>query len=217
MPNSSIPSDLSWSTHWEPESSWQPLSIMGYHRSDGRVGTRNYWLVIPLFSVNREQLALFQEAFQTVLGYQRPNSYEQKLRDLREQYRSGSYFDASSCAPLTPVLKPLFTNIDGIQFLPVYEGDPMVSEIEPYPNVLAGYYAHPNVGGITVLSGGEPNDSVHTQRQLIDQRDQTIDKPLLVVDRATFTSDGDWLTAATHDTFRAMALLDKQTRRIPIE
>jgi altronate hydrolase len=29
-------------------SAWQNRTFMGYHRSDGQVGTQNYWLVIPL-------------------------------------------------------------------------------------------------------------------------------------------------------------------------
>lgn len=33
---------------------WQSRTFRGYHRSDGRVGTANYWLVVPLvFCENR--------------------------------------------------------------------------------------------------------------------------------------------------------------------
>ncbi|HET9087103.1 MAG TPA: UxaA family hydrolase, partial [Acidobacteriaceae bacterium] len=43
---------LSWTA---PDvSRWQNRTFLGYHRSDGQVGTRNYWLVIPLvFCENR--------------------------------------------------------------------------------------------------------------------------------------------------------------------
>ncbi len=34
-------------------SRWQGKTFNGYHREDGQVGTRNYWLVIPMvFLVN---------------------------------------------------------------------------------------------------------------------------------------------------------------------
>ena len=29
-------------------STWSERTFMGYHRADGQVGTRNYWLVLPL-------------------------------------------------------------------------------------------------------------------------------------------------------------------------
>src|SRR5205814_9088104 len=34
--------------HAPDVSRWQQQTFTGYHRSDGQVGTRNYWLVVPL-------------------------------------------------------------------------------------------------------------------------------------------------------------------------
>ncbi|ADB38530.1 UxaA family hydrolase [Spirosoma linguale] len=211
MSNSFVPSDFPGATHWRAESNRQSLSFMGYYRPDGRVGTRNYWLVISLAPVDPEQMALFQEACQTVLGYQCPNAYEQQLRNLREQYRAGSYFNTPAPQPVRSVPKPVFTNIDGIRFLPVYDDSAMA--LEAVLDVLAGYCTHANVGGITVLSGGATTDRVRALHQCIAKRDPAFSKPMLVVDRLTYRSDSDWLTAATYDTFRGMALLNKQTRR----
>ena len=42
--------------HWTaPDvSRWTQRTFLGYHRSDGQVGTRNYWIVVPLvFCENR--------------------------------------------------------------------------------------------------------------------------------------------------------------------
>src|SRR5437764_7861244 len=42
--------------HWTPPdiSRWEGRTFRGYHRADGQVGTRNYWLVVPLvFCENR--------------------------------------------------------------------------------------------------------------------------------------------------------------------
>jgi altronate hydrolase len=47
--------------HWRgPDvSRWKQRTFMGYRRSDGQVGTRNYWLVVPLvFCENRNILNL---------------------------------------------------------------------------------------------------------------------------------------------------------------
>src|SRR5450432_1188462 len=49
-------------------SAWKGRTFQGYLRPDGQVGTRNYWLVVPLvFCENRNILAL-REAFQKELG-----------------------------------------------------------------------------------------------------------------------------------------------------
>ena len=211
MANSPVPSDFPWSSHWQPGLPWPSLSFMGYHRSGGHVGTRNYWLVIPLGAVDREQLALCEEAFQTVLNYQGSNSYERELRSLRDQYRAGSYFDTP--APANTTRKPLFANIDGIKFLPVFDGSPgIASEKEPLFDGLVGYCTHANVGGITVLGGGGSDKTINNLCERIEQRSPSFNKPVVVVKRATYKSDTDWLTAATRDNFGAMALLNKQNR-----
>jgi len=42
-------------THPLPDPTpWMGRTFMGYHRADGQVGTRNYWIVLPLvFCENR--------------------------------------------------------------------------------------------------------------------------------------------------------------------
>lgn len=191
---------------------------MGYHRADGRVGTRNFWLVLTLFSGSTDQLVLLREAFQRVLGYQTPNAYLQQLRELQIQYRAGSYFETPPSAP-TPTPRPLFANIDGIKFLPdPLEETDLAVGAGPVLDVLAKYCAHPNVGGITVLCNEKADGlstaySVETLRQRINQYDIRFDKPLLSIDRQTYATEQDWLSAATSYTFRAMEVLNQQHRR----
>ena len=38
-------------------SAWSSRTFMGYHRADGQVGTRNYWLVLPLVFCENRKLA----------------------------------------------------------------------------------------------------------------------------------------------------------------
>jgi len=45
---------------WTPPnvSRWADKSFLGYHRDDGQVGSRNYWLVLPLVFCENRNLAV---------------------------------------------------------------------------------------------------------------------------------------------------------------
>ena len=192
----------------------QSHPFMGYHRSDGRVGTRNYWLVIPLFVGESQQLALLKEALLTSLGYNGPNPYLPHLRALREQYHAGSYFQAPPPPTSGTAPRPLFPNIDGVKFLPRLDWpDSSLTTAGIFWPVLAGYCAHPNVGGITLLCRDGTTYYTDLLRTCIDRCDPAFAKPLLVADRLAYPTEFDWIAAATHDTFQAMTVLNRQTRQ----
>ena len=69
---------------WAPPnvSQWQHRTFLGYHRADGQVGTRNYWLVLPLVFCENRNVELLREAFEEELGYRKPNEYRRQVRDL---------------------------------------------------------------------------------------------------------------------------------------
>ena len=54
---------------------------MGYHRADGQVGTRNYWLVLPLVFCENRNVDRMREALEEELGYgNSQNSYRPIVR-----------------------------------------------------------------------------------------------------------------------------------------
>ena len=53
---------------------WAARTFMGYHRADGQVGTRNYWIVLPLVFCENRNIEQLKEAFEEELGYGRANS-----------------------------------------------------------------------------------------------------------------------------------------------
>jgi altronate hydrolase len=77
-------------TKWLPPdvSRWQGRTFDGYHRADGQVGTRNYWLVIPLVFCENRNVDALREAFEEELGYGRPKQYRQQVRELLDSYRT---------------------------------------------------------------------------------------------------------------------------------
>ena len=50
-------------------SAWSTRTFMGYHRTDGQVGTRNYWLVLPLVFCENRNVERMKEALEEELGY----------------------------------------------------------------------------------------------------------------------------------------------------
>ena len=63
---------------WSPPSTdkWQSLTWNGFHRSDGRVGTANHWLVVPLVFCENRNLAILREALVQQLGYGKASGYQ---------------------------------------------------------------------------------------------------------------------------------------------
>src|ERR1700744_5031870 len=48
---------------------WAERTFMGYRRTDGQVGTRNYWIVLPLVFCENRNVDRMREALEEELGY----------------------------------------------------------------------------------------------------------------------------------------------------
>ena len=123
---------------------------MGYHRADGQVGTRNYWLVIPLVFCENQNIRALQEAFEKELGISPPETYRRHVADLVKLYREGKTDQIKSYAFLenTSVTDraKLFPNLDGIRFLTHDMGcGGTRDDAQTLCGLLAGYIHHPNV------------------------------------------------------------------------
>src|SRR5580704_11265636 len=77
--------------HWRaPDiSKWRDRTFLGYHRSDGQVGTRNHWLVIPLVFCENRNINMLKQAFEEELGFAQPPVYRQQVAELAQLYRDG--------------------------------------------------------------------------------------------------------------------------------
>ena len=70
-------------------SKFKNRTFNGYHRSDGRVGTANYWLFIPTVFCENRNLDVIREALHNELGYAVSDKYKQKTHQLVELYKKG--------------------------------------------------------------------------------------------------------------------------------
>src|SRR5207237_7938111 len=76
---------------WNPPdiSAWQQKTFLGYHRADGQVGTRNYWLVVPLVFCENRNIAVLKQAFTEELGFAAPQVYRRQVAELARLYADG--------------------------------------------------------------------------------------------------------------------------------
>src|SRR5579871_2155774 len=59
-------------------SRWKQQTFLGYHRSDGQVGTRNYWIVVPLVFCENKNIQVLKQALEEELGFAAPQPYRRQ-------------------------------------------------------------------------------------------------------------------------------------------
>ena len=71
---------------WQPPdaSRFAGRTFHGYRRLDGRIGTANHWLVIPLVFCENRNIDTLREALLAELGYHRGGGYRAVTRSLVE-------------------------------------------------------------------------------------------------------------------------------------
>ena len=204
---------------WTPPdvTAWRQRTFLGYQRSDGQVGTRNYWLVIPLVFCENRNLAVLKQAFEEELGFALPQIYRRHVAELVRLYRDGKSDELKNFqfaeGQRSPTAPKVFKNIDGIKFL-VHEGG-CGSTREDSGNLcglLAGYIHHPNVAGATILSLGCQHAQVPILVEELKRRDPNFSKPLLVFEQQQMGSESTMLSKAVRDTFLGLIEADKSVR-----
>ena len=206
--------------HLPDASAWRERTFDGYHRADGQVGTRNYWLVLPLVFCENRNVERMKEALDEELGYGHQSSYRQHVRRLVERLKNGGETDAWSrifaendSAQRTKTGHPgairgerVFPNLDGIRFLTHQGGcGGTRQDAQALCGLLAGYIHHPNVAGATVLSLGCQNAQAGMLMDELRARDPEMSKPVLVFDQQKSGRESALMSQALEETFAALA------------
>jgi altronate hydrolase len=183
---------------------WKSRTFMGYHRADGQVGTRNYWIEIPLVFCENRNVEQMRQALEEELGYSRVNSrYRARVRRLIEGRNDGG---GTPEAIAETKAKRVFPNIDGIRFLTHQLGcGGTRQDAQALCGLLAGYIHHPNVAGATVLSLGCQNAQASILMEELRARDPQLRKPVLIFDQQKSGLEGALLDQALDKTFAALA------------
>ena len=197
-------------TSWDlPDiSKYSNKTFNGYHRSDGKVGTANHWIFVPLVFCESRNLEMLKSALKKTLGYSFDDPYTSFAQDLKKAYEGGSNEKNLRDLQSNKFIKqrqPLFENIDGLKFLDHGLGCGGTREdAQTLCGLIAGYINHPNVAGATVLSLGCQNAQVSILQEEIYSRSPQFDKPLLIFEQQKFTSEREMLNSAIRETFIGM-------------
>jgi len=206
---------------WTPPdvSAWKQRKFLGYHRADGQVGTRNYWLVVPLVFCENRNIVNLKQAFEDELGFAAPQVYRKQVAELASLYRQGRTEEIkqhrpSEGLPGAPSNK-LFEHVDGIRFL-LHEGGcgGTREDSNNLCGLIAGYINHPNVAGATVLSLGCQHAQTGILRQEIRRRNPNFNKPLFILEQQQSGSEFAMLSDAIRQTFEGLVEAN-QARRAP--
>jgi altronate hydrolase len=196
-------------------SNWRAQTFLGYRRSDGQIGTRNYWLVVPLVFCENKNIQVLKQALEEELGFAAPQKYRQQVAELAKAYRSGQGDKTSGPAPAEEgaVQQRLFENVDGIRFL-LHEGGcgGTREDSNNLCGLIAGYIHHPNVAGATVLSLGCQHAQIGILREEIRKRNPKFDKPLVVLEQQRSGSEAAMMSEAIRQTFSGLVEANKSQR-----
>jgi altronate hydrolase len=200
---------------WQaPDSSkFADRSFMGYRRSDGRVGTANYWLFMPLVFCENRNLDVIKEAMWNELGYAVTDKYKQFTRQLLQAYEAGEDIQSINLSPSQNRQHRYFKNVDGIKFLNHSGGcGGTRQDAATLSSLLVAYADHPNVAGITVMSLGCQHLQVQRFQEDLKKRNPQFDKPVLIFEQQQENNEDILVTKAIRETFAGLTMINKVER-----
>ena len=191
----------------------------GYHRPDGKVGTANFWLVIPLTFCENRNLDVMEAALSEKLGYQTARDFAVNTDALIDQYKAGATLDEIFNTPIINTKEEisknrLFPNIDGIKFLKHDGGcGGTRQDAEALCQLLAGYITNPNVAGATILSLGCQNAQVEMMQKALNSFDPNLKKPVYILEQQKIDSERKLIEEAVKRTFLGLVEANKIIRK----
>ena len=192
-------------------------NISGIREIGWQVGTRNYWIVVPLVFCENKNIQVLKQAFEEELGFAAPQVYRQQVAELAQLYREGKIGNAVSTeekgAETAPARKRLFENVNGVRFL-LHEGGcgGTREDSQNLCGLIAGYIHHPNVAGATVLSLGCQHAQIEILRDEIRKRDPNFTKPLFILEQQKSGSEAAMMRDAIGQTFQGLVEANKAAR-----
>ncbi|MDG1191792.1 MAG: altronate dehydratase family protein [Flavobacteriaceae bacterium] len=207
--------------------SWSPplrdkyanRGFLGYHRADGKVGTENNWLVIPLVFCQNRNIEELKNSLLEGLGYEHADKKVFDLDSLITKYKAGATQEELLNEELLTAQKqnpknPLFPNIDGIYFL-THDGGcgGATSDAVALCNLLAGYINNPNVAGATVLSLGCQHAQISILERALKRIAPDLQKPVFFMEQQQSTSEPEYLADCIKKTFVGLIEVNQVARK----
>jgi len=187
----------------------------GYHRTDGKVGTANYWLFIPTVFCENRNLDVIKEALHHALGYTITDKYKEFAEEVVKNIHSSNSLVIDEHITIAPSIeKRIFKNIDGIKFLNHQGGcGGTRQDASTLSNLLAAYADHPNVTGITLLSLGCQHLQIDDFKNDLKKRNPQFDKPLIIFEQQSSQSEEQLIKSAIQSTIEKLKEANKIERK----
>ncbi|MCF8714707.1 altronate dehydratase [Joostella atrarenae] len=200
-------------------SNFKDRTFNGYHRNDGKVGTANHWLIIPLTFCENRNLDVLEGALCEKLGYETKKDFAVDTDALIRQYKAGASAEDIFNTPIITTKEELsknriFPNVDGIKFLKHDGGCGGIrQDSEVLCKLLAGYIANPNVAGATVFSLGCQNAQIEMLQNAIDAIAPNNKKPVHYLEQQRSESERKLIEEAVKHTFIGLTEANKIERQ----
>ncbi|WP_303318055.1 altronate dehydratase family protein [Flavivirga abyssicola] len=200
-------------------SKFEGRTFNGYHRKDGKVGTGNYWLVIPLTFCENRNVDVLEGALSEKLGYETKKDFAVDTDALIKQYKAGASKDTILNTPIITTKEEMtknrtFPNVDGIKFLKHDGGCGGIrQDSETLCKLLAGYISNPNVAGATIFSLGCQNAQIEMLQNALDAINPDLDKPVHYLEQQRSESERQLIEEAVKHTFLGLIEANKITRQ----
>lgn len=200
-------------------SKFENLTFDGYQRADGKVGTENNWLVIPLVFCQNRNVEVLKQSLIEKLGFGKKQYLDFDVNSLISDYKSGvseeDILNRDIITGATETTKnPLFENVDGLRFL-THDGGcgGATSDSVALCNLLAGYINNPNVAGATILSLGCQHAQADILTKALRGMSPDIKKPIYVLEQQKSVSEKELLAEAVKKTFVGLMQANKIKRQ----
>jgi len=190
-----------WSPPWVADYSEQ--TFQGVVRSDGRVGTANYWLIFPLVFCENRNVEQLQRALEKSLGYG-----NDELTNFAQDLLGQSQGAAS--APQRP-----FPQVDGVRMISHNGGCGSTrADARELCKVLSAYADHPNVAGVTVFSLGCQNAQISMFQEELKKLNPNFDKPCLIYEQQKWDGgEQAMMKQVLQDTLKELAKANEVVRQ----
>ena len=195
--------------HWDAPDvrCFQDATFDGYLRPDGRVGTANVWVVVPLVFCENRNIEVLRQCVADALG-------EDPYRDYKRMAREMLHGQAGESPTAQPPNERLFPNVDGVRFLTHTLGcGGTDNDALALCRLLAGYICHPNVAGATVLSLGCQKAQIDMLRQAMAERDPEGLRPVHYFEQQASRSEDSLIREALTTIFEGLKAADQVTRQ----
>jgi len=191
----------------------------GFHREDGKVGTENNWLVIPLVFCQNRNIDELKKALLSGLGYGSSRERVFNLARLISNFKAGAtkselLNEKVLTSEKDSSQKRLFSNVDGIYFL-THEGGCGGSKYDSVSlcNLIAGYINNPNVAGATILSLGCQHAQISLLEKSLKRIAPDLKKTIFFMEQQKSNSEEEYLAECIKKTFVGLIEANKIKRK----